>query len=182
MLFISMKITARALKNLIREASVAGGALKERPWSLEYSFKLSGGIASDAEGKGPDGFAINLKGESGNVLRVMVDSYWNPQAGDKSGNSLKVVLNGEPVEGGETYVPVRFDDGKQQFIQISNSPTARVICISHTGDEDSPPVVYLAVPNPFEDEEELDVETEELGNGDAEVKLHRQVNLLYKFV
>jgi hypothetical protein len=172
-----MKIRKSALRNLIKEAVEGDRIVKERPWSVEHSFRLSGGTAEDSEGKGPDGFAVVLRGESGNEMRVVVDTYWNPQSGDSSGNSLRVEVNGEVVEGGETYVPTRFDDGKQQFLIVSNSPTAGVVCVSHKSTEGSVPVVYLAIANPFEEEEDVEFEVENIGNGEADVKLTNHVNL-----
>ena len=44
-----MKITTGALKRLIRESIDGDRIIRERPWSVEYSFKLSGGSASDSD-------------------------------------------------------------------------------------------------------------------------------------
>jgi hypothetical protein len=172
-----MKITTGALKRLIRESIDGDRIIRERPWSVEYSFKLSGGIASDSEGEGPDGFAVVLTGESGRELKVVIDTYWNPQSGDQNGNSLRVEVDGEVLDGGETYVPTRFDDGKEQFLTISNSPVADVVTISHSPNGDSPPIVYLVFPNPFDDDEDLSFKVEKIGNGDSNVKLTKHINV-----
>ena len=177
-----MKFTERALRDLIRESIGKDRIIKERPWSVEYEFKLSGGIASDSEGKGPDGFAIVMRSSSGRTARVYVDSYWNPQAGDVNGNSLRIEMeDNQSTEGAKdfvtsTYVPIRFDDGKRHSLTISNSPTANVLCVSH-GHLNEVPIVYLAVENPFEEGEDLEFEVETVGNGEAEVTLKRHVNL-----
>ena len=172
-----MKITTAALKRLIKESIENDRIIRERPWSVEHSFKLSGGSASDSEGEGPDGFALVMTGESGREMKVIVDTYWNPQSGDQNGNSLRVEIDGEIVEGGETYVPTRLDDGKEQFLTVSNSPVANVITISHSHDGKFPPVVHLVVPNPFDVDEDVNFSVEKMGNGDADVKLTRHVNL-----
>ena len=174
---MNMKITTGALKRLIRESIDGDRIIRERPWSVEYSFKLSGGSASDSEGEGPDGFAVVLTGESGREMRVVVDTYWNPQSGDQSGNSLRVEVDGDVPDGGETYVPLRFDDGKEQFLTISNTPVSNMVTISHSPQGKSPPVVYLVVSNPFEGDEDLSFEVENLGNGDVDVKLTKHINL-----
>jgi len=172
-----MKITSFALKKLIRESIKNDRIIPERPWSVEHGFKLSGGIASDSEGEGPDGFAIVLRGESGREMKVVVDTYWNPQSGDQSGNSLRVELDGEVMDGGETYVPTRFDDGKEQTLTISNSPVSGMITVSHSPDGKSPPIVYLVVSNPFDIDDDIDFDVEKLGNGDVQVQLKQHINL-----
>ena len=171
-----MKFTKRALRALIREAIGKDRILKERPWTVEYEFKLSGGIASDSEGEGPDGFAIVMTSSSGRIVKVCVDSYWNPQAGDVNGNSIRIEMEGRDDFVASTYVPTRFDDGKRHSLTISNSPTANVLCVSHSHLNEVP-IVYLAVENPFEEGEDLEFEVETVGNGEAEVTLKRHVNL-----
>lgn len=168
-----MKITRSALQRLIKEAVEDDRIIKERPWSVEFSFKLSGGSAADSEGKGPDGFAIVMSGDSGKTVKIVVDSYWNPQAGDQSGNSLKI----DGPDSVSSYVPHRFDDGKEQFIMISNAPVAGLIAVSHASSRDSVPVVHLVVPNPFEIDEDVSFDVQNIGNGKAEVKLNRHTNL-----
>jgi len=165
-----MKIVVSALKSLIREAINSTRIVKERPWALEYEFTLKSGTASDSEGPGPDGFAVILKGESGKTMRVIVDSYWNPQAGDKSGNSLKIEIDGQTPPT-ETYVPTRFDTGTAQRLIISNSPVAGLLTVAHAAEEDAVPIVMLAVPNPFETDEDVEFDSKKLGNGDAQIKL-----------
>lgn len=172
-----MKLTKSALKRLIKESIENNKILRERPWSVEYSFMLSGGTATDSEGEGPDGFAIVMSSDSGREMRVVVDTYWNPQSGDTSGNSIRVEMDGQIIENGETYVPVRMDDGEEQFLTISNSPVADVITISHAHDKKSPPVVYLVVPNPFEVDNDVSFDIENIGNGKSIVKLVRHINL-----
>lgn len=169
-----MKIKKSELRKIIREAINSDRILPERPWTVEFSFKLSGGIASDSEGSGPDGFQISMKSHSGIEAKIIVDSYWNPQAGDSSGNSLKFSFDQKETS---SYVPHRFDDGKEQTIVLSNSPTAGVIAISHAISGDSLPIVYLVVPNPFKDDDNIDFDFETIGNGKADVKLRRRVNL-----
>ena len=169
-----MKITTLQLRRLIKEAIEGDRIIPERPWSVEFSFKISGGIASDSEGQGPDGFSIVMRSESGREARVTVDTYWNPQAGDDSGNSLKF-SSGDVEE--STYVPHKFDDGKEQLLTISNAPVSGMIAISHGVSGDSIPVVYLVVQNPFETDDDVDFDIETIGNGKSDVKLGRHVNL-----
>lgn len=168
-----MKITRSALRSLIREAVNNDRIIKERPWSVEFSFKLSGGSATDSEGQGPDGFAIIMSSESGDSLKIIVDSYWNPQSGDQSGNTLRI----EGPSPASTYVPHRFDDGQEQFITISNAPVPGLLTVSHTAGKGAVPVVHLVVPNPFDVDEDVSFDVENMGNGDAEVKLNRHTNL-----
>lgn len=171
-----MKITKHALRSLIREAVGDDKIIAERPWTLEYEFTLSGGNASDSEGKGPDGFAVVMK--SGDLeARVVVDSYWNPQSGDASGNSLRLEVDGQPVEGATSYVPTRFDDGKKQLLVISNAPVPGMIVVSHASSTDVVPVAYLVTRNPFDEGDDVEFEVEALGNGRSDVKFKRHVNL-----
>lgn len=149
-----MKITKSALRSLVREAIGADRIIRERPWSVMCSFKMSGGRASDSEGIAPDGFSVVMSGESGREMLVTVDSYWNPQAGDASGNSLKISTGGREVF--STYVPTRFDDGVTQYLIISNSPAQNAITISHAKNKNSVPIVYATVMNPFELNEDLE--------------------------
>lgn len=168
-----MKIRLSQLRRLIREAVGGAKILRERPWSIEWTFKLLGGSAEDSEGVGPDGFAVMLQsGER--MARVIVDSYWNPQTGDQSGNSLKWEVDGQVYK--STYIPVRFDNGKEQRLIISNSPIDGLLAISHAGGSSSPPVVYLVVENPFNEEEDISFEVEKLGNGDVDVEMTSSVN------
>lgn len=169
-----MKFTKSALNKLIREAVEGDKIISERPWSVEFTFKLSGGSASDSEGEGPDGFAIVADDSAGTVARFIVDSYWNPQTGDSSGNSLKFEMNG--AMGDSTYVPVKFDDGKKQRIIISNSPVEGLISVAHAHGTNVP-VVYLVVKNPFSEGEDLEFSIENLGNGAADVKMTGHTNL-----
>ena len=168
-----MKITRSALHKLIKEAVEDDRIIKERPWSIEFSFKLSGGTASDSEGQGPDGFEIVMSGDSGETMKIVIDAYWNPQSGDQSGNSLKI----EGPNPSSTYVPHRFDDGKEQFITISNAPVPGLITVAHAPSSDSVPVVHLVVPNPFEIDEDVSFDVQTIGNGKAEVNLNRHTNL-----
>lgn len=172
-----MKFTQSALKALVNEAIGNDRIIHERPWSVEYEFSLSGGSASDSEGEGPDGFAVVMTGESGRVARVIVDTYWNPNTGDQSGNSLKFEVNGETQENAQTYVPVKFDDGEKQKLIISNAPVQGLIAISHAHSEEDSPIVHLIVPNPFDEDEDVDFSVENLGNGDADVNLTRHTNM-----
>ena len=172
-----MKITSSALRKLIREAIDGNRIIQERPWSVEYTFSLSGGTSSDSEGEGPDGFAIVMTTESGAVGRVVVDTYWNPQIGDQSGNSLKFEFGGEEVDGGVTYVPVRFDDGKKHKLVLSNAPVPGMLAISHMAPGTEVPVVYLVVPTPFGEDDDVEFSTESLGNGEVDVELTGHVNL-----
>jgi len=169
-----MKITSQALKKLINEAIDDNRIIKERPWSVEYSFQLSGGSASDSEGKGPDGFAIVMSGESGRVVKVIVDSYWNPTSGDESGNSLRIEHHEEKSS---TYVPMKFDNGEQQLLIISNTPVPGIITVSHSHNFSSIPIVYLITSNPFGVDEDVEFSVEILGNGSANVKLTGHTNL-----
>ena len=172
-----MKISYKALCHLVKEGIDKPGRLvKERPWSVEYSFKLSGGIAHDSEGLGPDGFAIVMSGESGMTVSVVVDTYWNPQNGDESGNQLNIEIMGILDKNNSTYVPTRFDDGKKQFLVISNAPVPGLIIVSH-GVDDKPPVAYCVFQNPFEIDESVDFEIQKNGNGKADVKFSRSINL-----
>ena len=172
-----MKIVKSALRRLVREGIDGDRIIQERPWSVEHTFSLSGGIAADSEGEGPDGFAIVMTTESGATGRVVVDTYWNPQAGDQSGNSLKFEFGGEEVDGGTTYVPIRFDDGKQHKLILSNAPVPGMLAISHVAPGTDVPIVYLVVPNPFGVDDDVEFSTEFLGNGDVGVKLTGHVNL-----
>lgn len=170
-----MKFTRKALKDLVREAVGKDRIIRERPWSVEHSFKLSGGVATDSEGdESPDGFSIVLTSESGKEVRIVVDTYWNPQNGDESGNALKVEF--EDGTHMQTHVPTRFDDGKVQFITISNSPVPGIITVSHSPDKSTSPVTYLVFENPFEVDEDITFEPETLGNGKAQVKMTRHFN------
>ena len=172
-----MKITLAALRTLLREALEGDTILSERPWSVEVEFKLEGGDAVDSEGRGPDGFEVLMR--CGAVeASVVVDSYWNPQSGDASGNALRFQVGGETVGGGETYVPVRFDDGRRQRLVVSNSPVAGMLTVAHTPD-DSLPVVYLVVPTPFQemDGDEIDFEVQALGEGEVDARIVDHVNL-----
>ena len=171
-----MKITQKALRALIRESLGGSRIVKERPWAVSYSFRLSDGTASDSEGKGPDGFAIVLQGESGTIVRVIIDTYWNPTSGDTSGNSIKVEVNGEVSPEATSYIPTRLDDGKEQLITISNSPVSSLMTISHSMKPTSPAVVYIAISNPFNDEEDINFAIEKMGNGDAEIDIAGQSN------
>jgi hypothetical protein len=172
-----MKITKNALRSLFSEAIEKDRIIHERPWSVEYEFSLSGGSAEDSEGKGPDGFAVIMIGESGKIARVIVDTYWNPNTGDQSGNSLKFEVDGQTQENSQTYVPVRFDDGEKQRLIISNAPVQGLIAISHAHSADDSPVVHLIVPNPFGEDEDVDFSTENLGNGTANVDLIQHTNM-----
>ena len=169
-----MKFKVAALRRLMSEAIDQDRVIRERPWSVEYTFTLTGGQAADSEGKGPDGFAIVMTGESGKQMRVIVDSYWNPSSGDESGNSLKIEYVGERAS---SYVPTRFDDGKQQLLTISNTPMPGIISVAHAADFSSIPVVYLITSNPFESDEDVEFTIENLGNGVADVKLTGHTNL-----
>ena len=169
-----MKLTTRALKKIIREAIENNDILAERPWSVEYEFKLTGGVATDSEGTSPDGFLVSLEGSSGDVMEIIVDSYWNPQTGDKSGNSIKASWNGEEVD--SSYVPVKFNDGKAHRLVISNMPVQKMIFVSHSP-AGKPPVIYLAANNPFADDEDIEFNVETIGNGTATVKLVDHINL-----
>lgn len=170
-----MRIRASALRSLIKESISNVRILKERPWTVEHIFSLSKGKASDSEGLGPDGFAIVLLGESGKTMRVIVDTYWNPQAGDQSGNSLKVEIDGK--ERASTYVPVKFDTGKKQKILISNSPVQGLIVVSHCEELISVPIVVLAVSNPFNIDEDIQFSIKNLGNGSVDAKLSHFLSL-----
>lgn len=170
-----MKITRRALQKLIQESIKGSEILRERPWSVEYNFKLTDGTATDSEGVGPDGFAIVMTGDSGTTVRIVIDSHWNPNAGDESGNSLKLEVDGELVD--STYVPARFDDGKMQKLIISNAPVSGMMTVSHSPDLESLTVVHLVVENPFAQGEDVSFDVETLGNGTADVELVNHVNL-----
>ena len=174
-----MQISKKALRRLVKEAIDSNRIISERPWSVEYTFSMKGGndAAEDSEGSSADGFAINMESESGTNLRVVVDSYWNPQTGDQSGNSIKVEMDGAVIENGSSYVPHKFDDGKIQKLLISNTPVSGILTISHAIDEDSLPIVYLAVPNPFDDDDDINFEVEVLGNGDVDVEMSKHVNI-----
>lgn len=179
-----MKITQRALRSLLREAIKGDKILSERPWTVEYTFIMSGDSAEDSEGESADGFAVVMTSASGKSMRIIVDSYWNPQAGDQSGNSIKVEIDegsetdsSSPVENSQAYVPHKFDDGKEHRLIISNSPVSGIISISH-GFEGMLPIVYLVVPNPFEtDSDDLSFDIEKLGSGEVEVELTDHVNI-----
>jgi hypothetical protein len=172
-----VKITKNCLRKLLREAIDDAKILPERPWSVEYTFSMSGGTASDSEGEAPDGFVVTMKGDSGLELQIVVDAYWNPSAGDQSGNSLKVMLDGEDLEDASSYVPTRFDDGKKQRLIISNSPVGRSIVVSHAPDEKSPPIAYLVFGNPFDDQEDVEFDADPIGNGEIDVELTNSVNV-----
>lgn len=171
-----MKFTRKALKSFLKEAIGQDRIIRERPWSVEHSFKLSGGVATDSEGdKSPDGFAIIMSSGTGPEVKVIIDTYWNPQNGDESGNALKVELPSGEVQ--ELYVPTCFDDGKTQYITISNSPVPGVITVSHAPNDKTPPIAYSAFENPFEMDDDISFEIETLGNGKADVKLTRHFNI-----
>lgn len=170
-----MKITQNALKSLLREAIGGSKILKERPWSVEYTFKLSDGTAEDSEGIAADGFAVMMTSDSGKLVRIIVDAYWNPQVGDKSGNALKIEVDGEVTA--ETYVPLRFDDGKEQRLIISNTPVSGLISVSHAAGSSKLPIVYLVTSNPFEESEDVDFDVEKLGNGKLDIELSNYTNI-----
>lgn len=169
-----MKYTRSALSSLIREAIESDKILPERPWSVEVTFSLSGGVASDAEGESPDGFALLMSSDSSEV-RVVVDTYWNPQGEDKSGNSLRIEVDGEVVV--DSYVPVKMDDGKKQRLIVSNSPVANVLVVSHAMDEKQLPIAYLVTKSPFVTAEDIDFSIETLGNGEVDATITGHVNL-----
>jgi len=169
-----MKLRIAALRKLLSESIDQDRLIRERPWSVEYTFTLSGGTSSDSEGMGPDGFAIVMTGESGRVMRVVVDSYWNPTSGDESGNSLRVEYEGEKTS---SYVPTRFDDGEQQLLTISNTPVPGVISVAHSATFSDIPIVYLFASNPFEVDEDVDFAVEVIGNGTADVKMTGHTNV-----
>jgi len=177
-----MKIRLAALRSLVQESVGKDRIIKERPWSVEHTFSMKGGIASDSEGEAPDGFFIALVGESGTSVRVVVDSYWNPAVGggDQSGNELRV--EGETIQNGpstRSYVPIKFDSGEEQVIVVSNSPTLGMVLVSHgLANSKSLPVTYLAFPNPFQVDEDIDFVPQKLGNGkDLTISLTRHTNL-----
>jgi len=174
-----MRISKKALRRLVKEAIDSNRIISERPWSVEYTFKMKGGAqaAEDSEGPSADGFAINMESESGTKMRIIIDSYWNPQTGDQSGNSIKVEVDGSEVEGGSSYVPHKFDDGKSQRIMISNTPVSGIVAISHAIDEDSLPIVYLTVPNPFDDDDDINFELDIIGNGEVDVEMSKHINI-----
>jgi len=161
------------LKSLVKEALKGTTILRERPWSIEYGFKLSGGVAEDSEGEGPDGFSIVMTGDSGKELKITVDTYWNPTQGDQSGNSIKV--EGETTA--TAYVPHRFDDGKEQTLIISNAPVPGLLVVSHSPGPKQPPVAFVVIRNPFNEQEDVTFNVEKLGNGDADVELKRHVSM-----
>lgn len=170
-----MKISVAALRTLIRESIDKDRIIRERPWSVEYTFSMSGGAASDSEGEAPDGFAIVMKGDSDKEVRIVIDSYWNPQTGNTSGNELRVEGLEQVVS---TYVPIRFDSGEEQVIVISNSPVSGMITVAHgLNDKSSLPVVHLVFPSPFAGDEDVNFSSENLGAGDVDVKLTRHTNI-----
>lgn len=164
-----MKIRASALRSLIKESISNTRIIRERPWTVEHTFSLSKGKAVDSEGPGPDGFAIILLGESGKTMRVIVDTYWNPQVGDQSGNSIKIEIDGK--ETASTYTPVKLDTGKKQKILISNSPVQGLIVVSHCEELNSVPIVVLVAPNPFDVNEDVQFSVKNIGNGSIDVNL-----------
>jgi hypothetical protein len=170
-----MQITGKALQSLLREAIKKNKILPERPWSVEYTFSMTGNLADDSEGSSVDGFAAVMTSASGKILKIIVDSYWNPQAGDQSGNSIKAEINGEKAE--SAYVPFKFDDGSKQKLLISNSPVFGVITVSHAITADSLPIVYLVVPNPFDVNDDIQFDIENIGNGKIDVDMSRYVNV-----
>ena len=169
-----MKILKKVLKKLVKEAVEGDRLIPERPWSVEYSFTLSGGTASDSEGQGPDGFAIVMTSDNGKTVRIVVDAYWNPTSGDESGNSIKMEYDGQQVS---TYVPVRFDDGNQQKLIISNTPVPGIMSVSHASSPSSLPIIYLVMKNPFDEDEDVTFDVETLGNGQVDVKMTGHTNL-----
>lgn len=163
-----------AIRKLILESIEGNDVVSERPWSVQYTFSLSKGTATDSEGAGPDGFAVVMSSQDV-VMKIMVDSYWNPQSGDQSGNSLKVEINDELID--TKYVPVKFDDGKDQKLLISNSPQTGIISVSHAGSDGDVPVVYAIVENPFPNQNDIEFNVENLGNGKIDVKITGFTNL-----
>jgi hypothetical protein len=170
-----MRIIEKQLKKLIREALGSNEILRERPWSILVEFRMSEGIASDSEGVGPDGFSVIAESDSGKIMSVSIDTYWNPQAGDQSGNSLKVHF--ERKELAQTYVPTRFDDGKTQFLLISNAPVQNVIVVSHAYDARAVPIAYLVVPNLFNMSEDINFRIQKNGNGLVQARIVSHSNL-----
>ena len=142
--------------------------LVERPWSVEYKFTLGEGEAEDSEGLGPDGWALVVTSSGGVELRVVVDTYWNPTSGDRSGNCLRIEVDGAEVEDGQAYVPTPMDDGKEHHLLLSNLPGGRVMAVGHCR-RGEPVVIYHVFDCPFPEEEDLSFEVEEVGNGRAEV-------------
>jgi hypothetical protein len=164
-----MKITARALRKLVNESIDSVDIIRERPWSVEHTFSVSPSDSGAA-----DGLAIVMKGDSGKTARVLVDAYWNPQMGDESGNSIKFEVDGEVFD--SSYVPAQFSDGEDHRLYISNSPVAGLITIAHAkGDE--LPVVYLVAQNPFGENEDVEFDSKNLGNGSVDVELSKWTSL-----
>lgn len=171
---VMLRMRVGCLKRLLREGVKGQKMLRERPWAVEWTFRMDGGTAEDSEGRGPDGFAVVLRGGGGAQVRLVVDAYWNPQAGDASGNSLKWEAEGEAPD--SVYVPRRFDDGKEQRLILSNSPVSGFLMVSHAGAGEVP-IVHMVKANPFEVEEDVDFQVEKLGNGRVEVKMTGVTNL-----
>lgn len=170
-----MKFSIGCIRKIVKESMREDRLVAERPWSIEVEFKLSGGKAADSEGVSPDGFQIMLRDEDGNEASVVVDTYWNPQAGDTSGNQMYAVVNGQRV--GSTYVPTRFDDGKSQTIVVSNSPSLGAIVVSHARKGEAP-VAYLAFGAQLALNSSVEVTCEPLGDSEKlDCKVTNRTNL-----
>lgn len=158
-----MKFSVNCIRQLVKEAAT-GRLIVERPWSVEIEFRLSGGKATDSEGYGPDGFQVVLRDDDGNEAAVVVDTYWNPQAGDTSGNQLYATVDGKRITS-NAYVPTKLDDGKPQRLVISNSPKLGAIVVSHC-EKGGTPIAYLAFRQIFAKDSSINVSCHGLGDSD----------------
>lgn len=157
-----------------QQASPRSRIIAERPWTLQFGFNLSGGVASDSEGMAADGIEICMT-DNRHEVAVTVDAYWNPHKGDQSGNSIKVSLDGELIA--QAYVPVRFDDGNDQVLTISNAVVPGLLAIAHSPQVNAPPVVHAVVNCPFAIDNDISFYAGTIGNGTGNVWLLDEISL-----
>ena len=157
-----MKLDSKSLRALIKEVvdTYEESALVcERPWIVKLPFTLSSsGGAEDAEGESSDGIKLALSGETATV-EVVVDTYWNPHAGDESGNSLVVYVDGEELI--REYFPRKLDDDSEHVLLVSCSPWYDKLFI---GVDD---FIVCDIDTPFEDEDQVNVSWQPVMEKDA---------------
>lgn len=132
--------------------------LVERPWlvTLPFSMKGSGG-AMDSDGESLDGITLLVGGRK-TMISITADTYWNPRAGDESGNSFVVTINEKEVA--REHFPRKLDDGTEHTLFLSNSPWDEMMYAGVDG------FVICSMKNPFPDQEPLEIDWEPVSDAD----------------